>query len=113
MYHLHFKCKPDKLKVQDKKQNSLTFKDQRSHHTKTYQLICSANQLTSFCKLGTLVVKRLKHFTPETHLVKILSVTGSTMIGNKVQGSFPTLKKLSISLDIFGATECSYKTILL
>ena len=35
------------------------FNDQCSHHIKTSQLIWSANQLTGFYMMGTLVVKRL------------------------------------------------------
>ena len=38
------------------------FKDQCSHHIETSQLICSANQLTSFYMMGILVVKRLIWF---------------------------------------------------
>ena len=36
-----------------------TFNDQCSHHKETSQLICSANQLTGFYMMETLVVKRL------------------------------------------------------
>ena len=31
-----------------------TFKDQCSHHIETSHLICSSNQLTSFCKMGNI-----------------------------------------------------------
>ena len=51
--------------------------------------------------MGTLVVRRLKHFTPETHLVKMLPVTGSTIIDNKVQGGLPFSRKISKYLVIF------------
>ena len=37
----------------------LPFSDQRFHHTETSQLICSANQLTGFYMMGTLVVTGL------------------------------------------------------
>ena len=35
------------------------FNDQRSHHIEASQLICSANQLTGFYMMGTLVVKKI------------------------------------------------------
>ena len=38
----------------------LPFNDQCSHHRETSQLICSANQLSGFYMMGTLVVKKLK-----------------------------------------------------
>ena len=38
------------------------FNDQCSHHIETSHLICSANQLTGFYMMGTLVVKRLTYF---------------------------------------------------
>ena len=37
------------------------FKGQCPHHKETSLLICSANQLTSFYMMGTLVVKGLNH----------------------------------------------------
>ena len=39
--------------------SKLTFNDHCSHHIETSQLIGSANQLTSFYMMGTLVVKGL------------------------------------------------------
>ena len=36
------------------------FNNQCSHHIETSQLICSANQLTGFYMIGTLVVKGLR-----------------------------------------------------
>ena len=36
------------------------FNDQCSHHIEPSQLICSENQLTLFCMMGTLVVNKLK-----------------------------------------------------
>ena len=41
------------------KPKSFAFNDQCSHRIETSQLICSANQLTLFYMMGTLVVKRL------------------------------------------------------
>ena len=38
------------------------FNGQCSHHMGTSQLICSANQLTSFYMMGTLAVKRLRKY---------------------------------------------------
>ena len=35
------------------------FNDQRSHHIETSQMICSANHLTGFYMIGTLVIKTL------------------------------------------------------
>ena len=37
------------------------FNGQCSHHIETSQLICSANQLTSFYMMGTLAVKGLSY----------------------------------------------------
>ena len=46
--------------VRDCHQTShLTLNDQYSHHIENSQLICRANQLTSFYIIGTLVVKGL------------------------------------------------------
>ena len=38
---------------------SKLFNARRSHHIETSQMICSANQLTGFYMMGTLVVKNL------------------------------------------------------
>ena len=46
------------FKISTQQQPILSFNDQSSHHIETSQLICSANQLTGFYMMGTLVVKR-------------------------------------------------------
>ena len=46
------------FKISTQQQPISSFNDQSSHHIETSQFICSANQLTGFYMMGTLVVKR-------------------------------------------------------
>ena len=56
-----------------------TFNDQCPHHIETSQLICSANQLTGFYMMETLVVTRLNKGTNRS-------------LKEGLRGSFPILK---------------------